>query len=61
LSRPAVLPVPKFGPKLLLGKELADLLLFGSQRVLPTVLTEAGFEFQHPDLEPALRAMLGKG
>ena len=61
VHRPAVLPVPKFGPKLLLGKELADLLLYGSQRVRPTVLTDAGFEFQEPDLEPALRGRPREG
>lgn len=61
VHRPAVVPVPKFGPKLLLGKELADLLLFGSQRILPEVLTDAGFEFRYPDLESALRNFLAKG
>jgi uncharacterized protein (TIGR01777 family) len=61
VHRPAVVPVPKFGPKLLLGKELADLLLFGSQRVLPTVLTDAGFEFRYRDLESALSDFLAKG
>jgi uncharacterized protein (TIGR01777 family) len=60
LHRPAFLAVPKFGPKLLLGRELADLLLFVSQRVSPTVLLDAGYAFRHPQLEPALRAVLGK-
>jgi NAD dependent epimerase/dehydratase family enzyme len=61
LHRPAVVPVPKFAPKLLLGGELADLLLFGSQRARPTVLLEAGFEFRYPVLDDALVAMLAKG
>jgi uncharacterized protein len=60
LGRPTVLPVPKFGPQLLLGRELAEELLFGSKRILPTVLTSAGFEFEHPDLETALRAVLDR-
>ncbi|MFN3255051.1 MAG: TIGR01777 family oxidoreductase [Ilumatobacter sp.] len=60
LKRPTILPIPKFGPKLLLGGELADNLLFSGQKVLPTVLQRDGFEFQHPDLETALRAELGK-
>lgn len=60
LKRPAVLPVPSFGPKLLLGAELANALLFTGQRVVPTVLTAAGFTFQHPTLEPALRSLLGR-
>ena len=58
LKRPTILPIPKFGPKLLLGGELADNLLFSGQKVLPTVLQRDGFEFQHPDLETALRAEL---
>jgi uncharacterized protein (TIGR01777 family) len=60
LHRPTVLPVPKFGPKLLLGAELADALLFDGQRVRPTVLGHDGFEFSHPDLAAALRAELGR-
>lgn len=60
LGRPTVLPVPAFGPKLLLGGELADQLLFASQRVLPTVLEDRGFPFAHRDLETALRAVLGR-
>jgi hypothetical protein len=61
LKRPSFLPVPKFGPQLLLGKELAQELLFTSTRAVPSRLTSAGFTFAHPELEPALRAMLGKG
>jgi uncharacterized protein (TIGR01777 family) len=60
LKRPAVLPIPTFGPKLLLGGELADALLFTGQRVLPGVLQADGFEFAHPTLESALRALLGR-
>ena len=60
LHRPTVLPVPAFGPKLLLGGERADALLFESQRVLPTVLQADGYEFRFPTLEPALRAALAR-
>ena len=61
LHRPTFLPIPKFGPKLLLGGELADNLLFSGQRVLPALLNaDAGFTFQHPDLATALRALLGQ-
>ena len=58
LHRPTILPVPGFGPKLLLGSELAEVLLYEGQRVLPDVLLDAGFEFRDPDLEPALRDLL---
>lgn len=58
LHRPSVVPVPVFGPRLLLGRELADQLLFASQRVQPEVLLEAGYEFHHPELAGALDAVL---
>ena len=60
LHRPTFAPIPKFGPKLLLGGELADNLLFSGQKVLPRVLDADGtFTFRHPDLATALRALLG--
>ena len=60
LHRPALMPVPSFGPKLLLGSELADALLFTGQRVVPTALTAAGFQFEHATIEPALTALLAR-
>lgn len=57
LNRPAILPMPAFVLKLLLG-EMADLLLTG-QRVLPANLVKAGFEFQFVTLGPALRDLQG--
>jgi uncharacterized protein len=60
LRRPSAFPVPSFGPKLLRGSELAQELLFASQRVLPEALVASGFSFDHPDLETALRAELDK-
>ena len=61
LGRPTFLPIPKFGPKLLLGGELADNLLFSGQKVHPRVLeSDAGFTFRHPELATALRSLLAK-
>lgn len=60
LNRPTLLPVPEFGPKLLLGAELADELLFSSIKALPRVAEQTGYAFRHPELEPALRELLGK-
>jgi uncharacterized protein (TIGR01777 family) len=59
LHRPTFVPVPKFGPRLVVGRELADALLFVSQRVLPGVLSTSGYEFAHPDIAGALDALLG--
>jgi uncharacterized protein len=55
LRRPALLPVPRFGPRLLLGSEFADAMLFTSARVRPAVLGSRGFVFSHSDLEAGLR------
>ncbi len=58
VKRPALLPVPSFGPKLLLGSELADALLFTGQKVMPKALEASGYSFRHRDLESALRHLL---
>ncbi len=58
LGRPSVVPVPSFGPKLVLGSELADSLLFSSQRVRSEALAASGYRFAQPDLEGALRDLL---
>ncbi|MCU1361178.1 MAG: Epimerase, partial [Ilumatobacteraceae bacterium] len=50
LHRPTIVPIPSFGPKLLLGAELADAVLFSGQRVMPTRLVDSGFQFAHPQL-----------
>ena len=60
LHRPTFLPVPRFGPKILLGGEATETFLYASQRVYPKVLEADGFTFTHPDLESGLRAILGK-
>lgn len=59
LHRPTALPVPAFGPRLLLGRDLADALLFTSQRVLPSALIHSNFEFSHPTIDLALGAITG--
>ena len=60
LHRPTVVPVPAFGPRLILGREMADELLFVSQRAVPSALTAAGYDFVHDDVATALRAVLGE-
>jgi uncharacterized protein len=57
LSRPTFFPIPAFGVRLAFG-EMADALLLTSQRVSPAKLGEAGFQFQYPNLESALRSVL---
>ena len=40
--------------------ELVESLLLFSQRVQPAVLQSTGYEFRHPSLEAALRAVLDR-
>ena len=57
LNRPAVVPVPGFAVSILRGRELAETVK-GGQRVIPRRTLDLGYEFQHPELEPALRDLL---
>jgi uncharacterized protein (TIGR01777 family) len=60
LRRPAVLPVPDLGPQLLLGAEGAREVALASQLVHPQRLIDIGHHFRYPELEPALRHVLGR-
>jgi uncharacterized protein len=59
IRRPAVLPAPAFGVKLLWGQMGEEVLLFG-QRALPARLLDAGFTFRYPELDGALAHALEK-
>lgn len=54
LHRPALLPVPGFALKLVLGEFAGEAL--GSARVLPGVLNRSGFHFAHSTVASALHA-----
>jgi uncharacterized protein len=58
LKRPAFLPVPALALKTLYG-DMADIVVTG-QRAVPARLEQLGYRFRHPDLEPALRDVLGR-
>lgn len=59
LGRPTLFPLPAFAARLAFG-EMADALLLASTRVEPARLMAANYAFRHPDLEGALRHLLGK-
>ncbi len=59
LGRPAFLRVPAFALRLAMGRMADEALLMG-QRVLPAKLQAAGFQFRYPELEAALRHVLGR-
>jgi uncharacterized protein (TIGR01777 family) len=58
LHRPTLLRVPAFGLRLAFG-EMAKATILGSQRVMPAGLSAAGFNFEYPEIEAALEAVLG--
>lgn len=59
LGRPTIFAVPAFAARLAFG-EVADALLMASTRVEPARLKEAGFQFRQPEIEGALRSVLGR-
>lgn len=58
LGRPTVVPMPAFAARLAFG-EMADELLLASARVEPIRLIATGYHFLYPELEPALRHLMG--
>jgi uncharacterized protein len=61
LHRPAVVPVPSLGPRLLLGEQGARELAQASQRVVPTKLETLGHRFRRSKITDALAHELGHG
>ena len=57
LRRPALLPAPALGIRLLFGEKGEEVLLAG-QRALPARLLDAGFEFSYPTVDAALKHAL---
>jgi uncharacterized protein (TIGR01777 family) len=60
LARPTPFPMPAFGARMAFG-EMADALFLASARVEPAKLLAAGYNFQFPTLEEALRNHLSGG
>ena len=60
LHRPAVLPVPEFGPALLLGRQGVRELAAADQHVDSRALNDVGHRFRHAILEESLRHQLGR-
>jgi uncharacterized protein (TIGR01777 family) len=59
LRRPTIFPLPAFAAHMVMG-EMADELLLASTRVEPKRLLAGGYEFRFPQLQGALRHVLGK-
>ena len=59
LGRPTIFPLPGVAVRLAWG-EMGEEMLLGGQRVDSDKLQDEGFEFEHPELEGALRHVLGR-
>lgn len=57
VGRPSWAPVPGFVLQIVLG-EMSTMLL-GGQKIIPKKLLEAGYKFQFPQLDMALRQVVG--
>jgi uncharacterized protein (TIGR01777 family) len=58
LGRPAVLPIPGLAVELKFGKEFGKVAQ-GGQRVLPKRTEELGYAFKFPEIDGALRNLVG--
>lgn len=58
LHRPAIVPIPAWPLRLLLGDFAQELLLSG-QKVLPEAALATGFRFRYPHIDGALAAIAG--
>ena len=56
MHRPALFPVPAIALKIVLGGFSSEVL--GSKKVMPQVLTEAGFTFDYPHISSALEKLV---
>lgn len=59
LARPTITPLPALALRMLYG-EMAEIVT-GGARVVPAKALVLGYDFQHPDLDGALRAALRRG
>ena len=56
MKRPALFPAPAIALKIALGGFSSEVL--GSKKVMPNVLTEAGFKWDYPHISTALQALV---
>ena len=60
IGRPAILPAPVFGLKMVLGGEFVDNVLMSSTRCVPDRLIEHGYEFAHPTIDAILAGEISR-
>ena len=57
LHRPAFFPAPRFGVHLVVGEFAGEIM--SSKRITGDVLVDSGYQHQHPDLQSAVRWLVG--
>jgi len=57
MHRPSWIPAPAAAVRLVMGE--AAVVVTTGQRVVPRKAIELGYEFKYPEIEPALRAVIG--
>jgi hypothetical protein len=60
LHRPSALPLPPWAPRMVLGEEGNRLLVEADQKARADRAVASGYRYRHPDLESALRHVLGR-
>lgn len=60
LRRPTKLPIPVLGLRAVFGSHLVDEMLLASNRMIPAVLLESGFDFRYPTLPEGVAAALAR-
>ena len=58
MNKIAIFPIPAFAVRLALGAELADALVLGSRRVLPSKLLRYGYKFKHKYLKDYIKEIV---
>ena len=59
MHRPALIPVPAFTLRLVLG-EMAEALVLTGQRAIPQCALSHGFHFRYPEIDLAFRGIFGE-
>ena len=58
MNKMAIFPIPAFAVKLAIGSELAEALVLGSRRVVPSKLLRYGYQFKHEYLKNYIKEII---
>lgn len=58
LNKKPIFSIPSFVLRIMIGKEFADTVILGGQKVVPKRAADFGFQFKHTDLKKVLESIL---